>query len=507
MNDAESRDIDFIKSKLGDREWRLNNLYHIKDVTGRKVLFRMNEVQRKLHASMHYRNVIPKARKLGISTFFTIFNLDQILFSENKTAGIIAHRQEDMKRLFNNTVLFAVENLHPWLKEVIGKPDVATANEIHFKNGGQIFVSLTTRGQTPQYLHVSELSYIDKHSPEKAQEIMSGAVNSVAAGNYVSIESTAAGRAGHFYDICMAAERKRLAGSYLTPLDFKIHFFPWWMDATYKLDVPADVPLPKELEDYFREKERELGQKFTREQKWWYAKMKETNGEEMFSEFPSTLEEAFSVSLAGAYYGKDVTAVYAENRLGFFPVDPMYPVDVAFDLGMNDSFEMVFVQCIGPEIRFVDHYQNSGQGLEHYAGVLRGKNYRYGRFILPHDVSVRELGTGVSRLETLWSLGVTNTVTAPKMLVQDGIERVRLIFPRFRFDKQKAQGVLDALQQYRRDWDDKRATWADSPVHDAASHTADAVRMLALVYNEQSPSETLLDEWGKERKPQVTSFF
>ncbi len=142
---------------FNDRRWRLDHLYHIRNSAGQKVLFKMNPVQEHLYENLWYRNVIPKARKLGISTFFSILNLDAILFSENKTAGIVAHRQEDMKKLFRNTILFAVENMHPWMQSYIGKPDIATANELTFKNGGNIFVSMTTRGNTPQFLHVSEL--------------------------------------------------------------------------------------------------------------------------------------------------------------------------------------------------------------------------------------------------------------------------------------------------------------------------------------------------------------
>lgn len=496
-----------------DRRWRMNNLYHIRDSAGRKVLFQMNEVQSYLYDNLWYRNVIPKARKLGISTFFSILNLDAILFSENKTAGIVAHRQEDMKKLFRNTILFAVENLHPWMKSYIGKPDIATANELTFNNGGNIFVSMTTRGNTPQFLHVSELGYISKHAPDKAAEIVSGAINSVSigAGNVVSVESTADnGRSGPFYDICMAAERLRVTNTPLTELDWKIFFFGWFKDPQYQLFDAEHVVIDSAMAEYFRQLEKQHGITLSDPQKKWYIKSKETNREEMFVQFPSTLDEAFSVSLEGAYYGKDVNAVYAENRLGFFPVDPMFPVDTCWDLGVNDSTAIAFFQSIGPEIRFVDLEEGTGLGLEHYVKKLKERGYRYGKHILPHDIQVRDLSTGVTRLNFLWELGMRDTIVAPKIFIADGIEKVRLLFRRFRFDKEKAGKVLDSLQTYRKSWDESKGVWSDAPFHGPESHIADAVRTMAVVWSEEFSGGNYLDEWGdpvKDGGVKIVSFF
>lgn len=509
MNEDRKQEELFFKH-LSDRKWRLNNLYRIKDSNGKMIRFKMKPIQETILDNLWYRNVIPKARKLGVSTFFSILNLDQILFSKNKTAGIIAHREADMKKLFRNNIEFAVKHLDPWVKDYIGKPQTQTANEISFDNGGMIFVSLTTRGDTPQFLHISEMGYIDRHSPDKSDEIISGAINSVAigSGNIVSIESTADnGPAGNFHDIVMKAEKARLQGTQLTELDWRIFFFPWHIDPQYRLENAEFVTIPPELSEYFAALEREEGVTLSLEQKRWYVKSKETNEDKMFQQFPSTLAEAFRVSLEGAYYEKHVNAVFGENRIGFYPVDPRYPVDTAWDLGMNDSTAIVFFQSIGPEIRFVDFYESSGVGLQHYVEVLRGKNYRYGRHILPHDVNVRDLSTGVSRLTMLWDLGLANVQVAEKIFIADGIEKVRQLFPRFRFDKQKAHKILDALQSYRKKWDAKAGVWQDSPFHGPESHVADAVRTMAVVYHEQF-NAGLVDAWGDPiSDTQIVSFF
>lgn len=502
-----------IIEKLGDREWRLNHLYHVKDGTGKKVLFQMNPVQQQLYRTLHTRNVIPKARKLGISTFFCIFALDHILFTENRTAGIIAHTQDAMKKMFRNTILFAVENMHPWLKNYIGKPDISTANELKFNNGGQIFVSLTTRGDTPNLLHISELGYISLHAPDKAAEVISGGVNSVTVDpkNMVSIESTAdSGRMGPFYEICMAAERLRASGQPLTALDFKIHFFPWWLDPQYELPDAEHVILTQDQEEYFKALEKEIGKKLSIEKKRWWVKSKEVNGQNMFVQFPGTLTEAFSVSLEGAYFKHEMDAVFAENRVAFFPVDPMYPVTTAWDLGMSDSTAISFFQSIGPEIRFIDYYENHGVGLEHYVKVLREKGYSYNKHILPHDIEVKDLSTGVSRLNFLWEMGVRDTIVAPKVFISDSIEKVRILFPRFRFDKAKAGRIAESLQIYRKEFDDTHGTWLEKPWHGPESHCVDTIRTLSTVWVEEFGGTGYVDSWGDKVKDggvKIVSFF
>lgn len=488
-----------LAEKYRDREWRLNHLYFIKNPQGRKVLFKMNAVQKELHDHLWYMNIVPKARKLGVSTFFALLYLDQVLFSENKTAGIIAHREQDVKRLFKDVTLFAVEHLHPWVKEYVGKPEADTANEIRFRNGGLIFVSMTTRSATPQFLHISEYGYICRHFPEKANEILEGAINSVEPGNYVSIESTAEGRGGHFFELCMKAEAKRQRGDKLTPMDFKIHFFPWWKDPRYSLEGMDTTTLPVEVGDYFAKMERQENLRLTMGQKWWYAKKFEVNRDGIYTQYPSTLDECFRVSLKGAYYAREIDSVYKDGRVAFFPVDPRYPVDTAWDIGMRDAMAIVFTQTLGPEIRFVDYIEKNNVGLEWYVKALKEKGYRYGKHVLPHDIQVKEMSSGVSRLESLWTMGISNTVVAPKLPIIDGIERVRTLFPRFRFDEKKSQRVLDALQTCRKEWEETRNDWGDKPVHDENSHLNDAVRYMSVMWVEM-PADSVVDVWGDPQK-------
>lgn len=478
-----------LQKRLSDREWRLNNLYYVKDEKGNKVLFKMNTVQKFIYDNLWFFTITVKARQLGVTTFFSILYLDQVLWSKDKTAGIICHRQEDMKKIFRSKIKFAVDNLHPWIKQKIGVPNTDNAYEISFPNGSTIFVSMNTRSGTVQFLHITEFAYICQKYPDKAEEIVTGSINSVHAGQMVSIESTARGREGKFYEFAMAAEKRRKEGQSLTELDFKIFFFPWYIDERYSIESSLDNPILISEEDrnYFNILEKQYGIKLSTGQMNWYVKKKELNGEKMTEEFPSTLDEAFSVSQEGAYYATQMSKVYLSRRITQLALDTTVPVDTYWDLGQNDFNVIIFAQTIGPIIRIIDLYYNHGEGLAHYIKVLDERKYRYGKHVFPFDVNVKELGTGQTRKEQLYAMGMYNIHIAPKLLVVDGIEATRRIFPRLWFDSEKAQKLTEALSNYRKKWDDGLGQFKDQPLHNEASHFADALRTMAVTWREDMP--------------------
>lgn len=492
-----------IEEHLADRWWRINNLYYIKDKRGNKVLFRPNAIQKVIYDNLWFFTIVPKARQLGVTTFFAILYFDQILFSKNKTAGIIAHRQEDMKKIFKNKIKFAWDNMHPWIRRYIGEPNVDNANEMTFPNGSTIFVSMSTRSGTINFLHISEFAYVCQKFPEKAEEIVTGAINSVDSGQFVSIESTSAGREGYFFDFCMAADKNQKEGRDLTELDFKLFFFPWWIEESYSLK-DANFLITADHENYFRLLKEKFGVVLTDGQKRWWIKKWEINHEKMYSEYPSTLEEAFQVTTEGAYYSVQMNRVYMTRRIRQQPHDSLTDVDVYWDLGLNDTMIMLFVQSKGPAINFIDRYANSGEGLEHYANVLKEKKemgYRFGTHYMPWDVDVTDLGTGKTRKETFYALGISNIVVAPKLPIQDGIDSVRRLFSRFYFDEVRCEPLYNALANYRKDFDSKLGVWKNSPRHDANSHDADAVRVLGVTWHEKTTEN---EEQSQEREQ---SFF
>lgn len=187
----------------------------------------------------------------------------------------------------------------------------------------------------------------------------------------------------------------------------------------------------------------------------------------------------FDSGVVGSYYGREMFDAETQKRIGRVPWEVKVPVHTAWDLGIGDSTAIWFAQLVGREVRLIDYIENSGVGLDWYARQLRDRPYVYGDHLLPHDASVKELGSGKSRVETLDSLGLRNIVVSRARKKEDSINATRLMLPKCWFDGEKCAKGISALQNYRRQWDEKRKTFHDRPLHDWASHGADALTELA----------------------------
>jgi hypothetical protein len=188
---------------------------------------------------------------------------------------------------------------------------------------------------------------------------------------------------------------------------------------------------------------------------------------------------SFDAAMVGAYYGPQMTQARKDGRITNVPYDPALPVTTSWDLGMDDSTTIWFMQRTSMEVRIIDYYENSGEGLSHYAHVLREKGYSYDRHFGPHDIKVRELGTGKSRWEVAKQLGITFTVV-PTLSKDDAIEAVRGLLPYCWFDESKCDRGIDALVSYRKEYDPIKKVFKKTPEHDWSSHAADAFVPLAL---------------------------
>lgn len=200
-------------------------------------------------------------------------------------------------------------------------------------------------------------------------------------------------------------------------------------------------------------------------------------------------ECSFEAAIVGAYYAQEMKEVTDSGRICSVPYDPGASVITSWDLGIGDSTAIWFAQYVGQEIHIIDYYEASGVGLDHYAKVLFEKGYHYEQHILPHDVRVKELGTGKSRLETLEALGIRNIEIAPKLAIEDGIQQARTMLAKCWFDEDRCGRGIEALRQYRRDFDEKNKAWRSRPLHDWTSHGADAFRYLAVGYKPMA-------DWG-----------
>lgn len=198
-------------------------------------------------------------------------------------------------------------------------------------------------------------------------------------------------------------------------------------------------------------------------------------------EFQQEFECSFLAALVGSYYGKYITEIEKRNQITELPYDKRYLVDTVWDLGIGDSTSIWFLQEVGNKIHVIDYLEASGMGLEYYASELKKKDYAYNDHWIPHDGEHQELGTGVTRQETLKQLGF-KTKIVPKQKIDDGINAVRVILTKCWFDSIKCQRGLDALKNYEKKWDSKNNLFMDKPLHNWASHGADAFRYLALTY-------------------------
>lgn len=204
------------------------------------------------------------------------------------------------------------------------------------------------------------------------------------------------------------------------------------------------------------------------------------------NEYLQEFECSFDAAITGAYYAKELQQAEEDGRIGRVPYDKALKVNTAWDLGISDSMSIWFYQQTAREIRVIDYLEASGHGLDYYARELDKKGYLYGTHYGPHDIAVRELGTGKSRLEIAAGLGIKFNVI-PASSVADGISAARLLISRMYFDAQKCAIGIDALRQYREKRDEKRDVNL-GPLHDWSSHAADAFRTLANGYKETQPT-------------------
>jgi len=192
----------------------------------------------------------------------------------------------------------------------------------------------------------------------------------------------------------------------------------------------------------------------------------------------------FGAALAGAYYKRQFIRVNKENRITRVPYESGYPVDISFDLGIDDSTAVWFIQTIGRERRVIDYYECSGKGFDEIVPEIHEKGYMLRFAYLPHDVMVRSLETKKTRLETLKKLNLVpnrhNYIVVKRSSVEDGINEVRNIFSTFWFDEHKCSYGIACLQAYERVFDAKEGVFKGRPRHNWASHGADSMRTYAM---------------------------
>lgn len=178
------------------------------------------------------------------------------------------------------------------------------------------------------------------------------------------------------------------------------------------------------------------------------------------------------------------------------------PVHTAWDLGYNDSTAIWWYQICGQEIHLLEYYENSGEPLTHYLQLVKSKPYTYGKHIVPHDAAVHESSTGLSRVEVARNHGIPFTIALDIGLIE-GIDAVRNILNRCWFDEVKCGLGIKTLEKYKKEWNGRQGCWSSRPLHNFASHGADAFRMLAVSMSKLRSEGLSVEEWRCLRKQYI----
>lgn len=493
-------------------EWRLDNLYWIVDKKAQTARFSLNKQQRAFIKRLWYRNLILKARQLGFSTLVAILQLDQALFTHNFNGVIVADTLPNASKLFGKT-LFAYEHLPELMRQAMpmvrrdnsGYLVIGHTDEQGMPANSTISVGVSARGGTVNLLHVSELGKIALKFPQRAEEIKTGALPAVVPEGITIIESTAEGAFGLFWELCEPAIKRMREGAPETVKDWRLHFFPWYEADEYRLSLEdtALVEVPAAMTAYFNKLEVELHITIDPQQRAWYVKEQETQKKKMKQEYPSTPEEAFEQAIEGAVYGNEMTWLREQNRLlPEMGIDLNYPVHTFWDFGVSDMTAIWFMQCINLQFRWFLYLEDNGRGLgwwwrERLEAHRARYRYRWGKHFLPHDAEAEILGEVVTtKRRILEGMGMGSfdggqIVVVPRIAtISQGIELTRkALGGQHWFDKRMpdwdngqqmgcGQGIK-CLDGYQFVWNDKVGVWSSEPLHNWASHGADAWRQFA----------------------------
>lgn len=201
---------------------------------------------------------------------------------------------------------------------------------------------------------------------------------------------------------------------------------------------------------------------------------------------------SFNASVKGSYYGKEISKTRADGRVKAVPHDARALVHTVWDLGIGANLAVGFYQKFGNEVHMIDFEQGlESDAMPEMFAKLQRKPYVYGKHFAPHDINAREMMTGKTRIDTAKELGI-NFEPVPKVSVESGIEKGKLFFSRLWINDpgiptpigEAMKGVpywLDAVLQYKQQYDEDNKIFMDKPIHDWTSHPADVHRYAALV--------------------------
>ncbi len=469
--------------RLKDKAWRINNLYKIRNKEGKLVKFVRNRAQKHYGDNAWYRNLVLKSRQLGFTTYEAIDALDDVLFTPNMDALMIAHNLEAGESIFNKKIGFAWEKLPLEIRSLYGV-DAKTSKTLKFGFGEKGFSSIAVdtsgRSGTYQRVHITELADIAKKYPKKIPDIIEGTIPAIPTTGRLDIESTSQGASGEFYEMFMEAWER---GEPTIPQQYKAHFYNWtWDDEEMaKIQViPFSDMDQREKFEVYAEKHSLSQVEISYYYQKWLSLNKKWNA--LKREYPTTPQEAFDAVSEGTFYGETLGMMEQNGQIGVVPWDRALKVHTVWDLGVGKNMRVGFFQRDqnNQTLRMIDHLIGEGsEALPEMVAKVIKKPYIYGKHFGPHDIEATDIGTGKTRVETAKSLGLTFSLV-PQQTIEDGINAVGPWLDRLYVDKVNCKEWVRAMKNYGREWDEKRGMYKDEPLHNWASHDADVSRYAAL---------------------------
>lgn len=212
-------------------------------------------------------------------------------------------------------------------------------------------------------------------------------------------------------------------------------------------------------------------------------------------EFRQEFYCSWTAALKWAYYSWELARLYKEWRVKKAIYDKLLPVFTFWDLWISDYTSIIFAQFVWNEVRVIDSYQANWLSLIDHINYVKDKPYKYEWHYFPHDIQVRELWSGMSRLELVRRWLWNRCYAVKNIWLKDWIDALRHVFDKLWFDEDKTAELRNCLANYTQEWDDAKWMFKDRPRHDWSSHFADAMRYLAVQYKSLANRQSEWSSW------------